>query len=338
MNVLILTEGGKNIGFGHITRCLSIYQAFEEKGITPTLLIQGDDTIMSLVKKKRYRFLNWRTQKEQLADFLHRADMVIVDSYLADTIFYKDLSQNVKIPVYIDDNNRLPYPKGIVVNGTTYAKKLDFQKTTNTTYFLGRQYALFRQEFWRMPQKHIKKQVSSILVFLGASDSRNLTTSLLRLLTMEYPEWKKYIIITDGFTHLDELHLLQDRKTVFMKNPDAKKIKELMISSDIAITSGGQTIYELCRAGIPAIVIAVAENQMRSITDLKKRGVISYAGQWDDKGLFQTVKKQIETLQAYTLRVRLSFKMRKVFDGTSTLHLVDKLIEYYKRYGYDKKI
>ena len=338
MNVLIVTEGGKNIGFGHITRCLSIYQAFEEKGITPTLLIQGDDTILPLVKKKRYRFLNWRTQKEQLADFLHEADMVIVDSYLADTIFYKSLSQNVKIPVYIDDNNRVPYPKGIVVNGTTYAKKLGFQKTTNTTYFLGRQYALFRQEFWRMPQKHIKKQVSSILVFLGASDSRNLTASILRLLTKEYPRWKKHIIITDGFTHLDELHLLQDSKTVFVKNPDAKKIKELMISSDIAITSGGQTIYELCRAGIPAIVIAVAENQMRSITDLKKRGVISYAGQWDDKGLFQTVKKQIETLQAYTLRVRLSFKMRKVFDGTSTLHLVDKLIEYYKRYGYDKKI
>jgi UDP-2,4-diacetamido-2,4,6-trideoxy-beta-L-altropyranose hydrolase len=110
-----------------------------------------------------------------------------------------------------------------------------------------------------------------------------------------------------------------------------------MISSDIAITSGGQTIYELCRVGIPAIVIAVAENQMRSIADLKKRGVIFYAGQWDDKKLFQTVKKQIKTLQAYTLRARLSFKMRKVFDGTSTLHLVDKLIEYYKRYEYDKK-
>ena len=31
MKVFILTESGKNMGFGHITRCLSFYQAFEEK-------------------------------------------------------------------------------------------------------------------------------------------------------------------------------------------------------------------------------------------------------------------------------------------------------------------
>jgi len=31
MNASIITEGGKNIGFGYINRCLSLYQAFEEK-------------------------------------------------------------------------------------------------------------------------------------------------------------------------------------------------------------------------------------------------------------------------------------------------------------------
>lgn len=31
MKVFILTEGGKDIGFGHITRCLSLYHAFEER-------------------------------------------------------------------------------------------------------------------------------------------------------------------------------------------------------------------------------------------------------------------------------------------------------------------
>ena len=31
MKVFIITEGTKNTGFGHIARCLSLYQAFEEK-------------------------------------------------------------------------------------------------------------------------------------------------------------------------------------------------------------------------------------------------------------------------------------------------------------------
>ena len=41
MKVFIITEGGKNIGFGHITRCLSLYQAFEEKGILPKFIINN---------------------------------------------------------------------------------------------------------------------------------------------------------------------------------------------------------------------------------------------------------------------------------------------------------
>ena len=31
MKGFILTEGSRNIGFGHVTRCLSLYQAFEER-------------------------------------------------------------------------------------------------------------------------------------------------------------------------------------------------------------------------------------------------------------------------------------------------------------------
>ena len=41
MKVFIITEGSKNIGFGHITRCISLYQAFEERGIIPEFIINN---------------------------------------------------------------------------------------------------------------------------------------------------------------------------------------------------------------------------------------------------------------------------------------------------------
>lgn len=49
MKVFIITEGGKNIGFGHITRCLSLYQAFKEKEIIPELILNSDDNIEYLL-------------------------------------------------------------------------------------------------------------------------------------------------------------------------------------------------------------------------------------------------------------------------------------------------
>ena len=48
VNVFILTEGGKNIGFGHITRCTSIYEAFDEIDIPPQFIVNGDGDIENL--------------------------------------------------------------------------------------------------------------------------------------------------------------------------------------------------------------------------------------------------------------------------------------------------
>ena len=59
MDVLILTEGGKSAGLGHITRCMSIYQAFAEVGIRPELIFNGDETIPDFVKDRNCRIFDW---------------------------------------------------------------------------------------------------------------------------------------------------------------------------------------------------------------------------------------------------------------------------------------
>ncbi|MBI5140367.1 MAG: hypothetical protein HZA94_02890, partial [Candidatus Vogelbacteria bacterium] len=49
MKVLILTEGGKSIGAGHLARCSALYQACEEKGANVELVINGDDSVSFLL-------------------------------------------------------------------------------------------------------------------------------------------------------------------------------------------------------------------------------------------------------------------------------------------------
>ena len=50
MDVFILTEGGKKYGFGHVARCSSIYQAFNKKNISPKFIINGDDSVKSILR------------------------------------------------------------------------------------------------------------------------------------------------------------------------------------------------------------------------------------------------------------------------------------------------
>lgn len=153
MKVFILTEGGKNIGFGHITRCLSLYQAFEEKEIIPELILNSDDNIEYLLKGIKYQKLNWTEKRDKLFELIKGADIAIIDSYLADISIYNALFDLVKLPVYMDDNKRVDYPKGIVVNGSIYAEELNYPKEKGVIYLLGAKYTTLRKEFWEVPKK-----------------------------------------------------------------------------------------------------------------------------------------------------------------------------------------
>ena len=72
MNVIILTEGGKDYGFGHVARCSSIYQAFRKFCITPQFIVNGDKSIDAILQNIDYNSLlflykDHRTQDVSLA-------------------------------------------------------------------------------------------------------------------------------------------------------------------------------------------------------------------------------------------------------------------------------
>ena len=128
MKVLILTEGGIQFGMGHITRCMALYEAFVEKGVETLIIVNGDETVDSLLSGANFIRTNWLKNEEETFDKLENYDIVVVDSYHADFEFYQALSQKVKVPVYFDDTIRLDYPGGIVINGAIEAEKLRYRK------------------------------------------------------------------------------------------------------------------------------------------------------------------------------------------------------------------
>ena len=195
MKIFIITESGQNIGFGHITRCISLYESFKERGVAPELIVNGDDSITDLLRDKNYEMFDWLEEKDRLFGLVKNADVAIIDSYIADNPFYENISKLVETPVYIDDNKRLGYPKGTVVNGSIYAEELDYPKKNGVVYLLGTKYIPLRKEFWKVPKKEIKGKVESIMVTFGGDDARNMTPRILRFLKKNCPNLKKNVII-----------------------------------------------------------------------------------------------------------------------------------------------
>ncbi|MBP6933138.1 MAG: UDP-2,4-diacetamido-2,4,6-trideoxy-beta-L-altropyranose hydrolase [Candidatus Methanofastidiosum sp.] len=327
LKVFILTEGGKNIGFGHITRCTALYQAFEEKGIIPKFIVNGDESVLDLLKDLNYRLLNWIDKKEELFDLVKGVDVAIIDSYLADKDIYKTISEYVKISVYLDDNKRLDYPKGIVVNGAIYAQELKYPAKKGLTYLLGSKYMPLRKEFWDVPEKEIKENIESVMITFGGDDMRNMTPKVLRLLQNNFPDLIKNVVIGKGFKNICEVEELKDNKTNLIYYPDAEKIKNVMLESDIAISAAGQTTYELARVGIPTIAISIAKNQLDNVKGWEKTGFIEYAGWWSDKDILNNIYNCLEKISSFQIRKEKNKKGILYIDGEGGSRIVESILE-----------
>ena len=255
-----------------------------------------------MLSDKNHKIFNWIEQKEYLFDYIKNADIVIIDSYLANKDFFNRISDIVNVPVYLDDNKRINYPKGIVVNGAIYAKELDYPPNNGITYLLGTKYTPLRKEFWDVPEKKIKKKVESVMVTFGGDDWRNMTPKILKLLIDEFPDLGKNVVIGKGFKNIKAIEQLKDNKTKFSYYPNAETMKNIMLESDIAISAAGQTTYELARVGTPTIAISIAKNQLDNVKGWSKIGFIEYAGWFEDRNIFNTLKSTIKKIKILDLR------------------------------------
>jgi UDP-2,4-diacetamido-2,4,6-trideoxy-beta-L-altropyranose hydrolase len=331
MNVFIITEGGSLIGSGHITRCISIYDAFRERHISPTFVINGDEAGLRFLRGYKKVVFNWLEEKERLLNLINNADIAVVDSYLADASFYNHISDIVRVPVYIDDTMRIDYPRGIVVNGTIYAEKFNYPKKKNVTYLLGSKYIPLRKEFRDMPEKENKEKIKTVMITFGGEDIRNLTPDVLKIISDNFPEYSKLVIIGSCFKNIELIKSVKDKNTSLIYSPYANKMKETMLRSDIAISAGGQTLYELARVGVPTVAIAADDNQMNNIIGWEKTGFIEYAGWWDDKKVFKNLLRKINVLSKTKIRGKKKIAGRRRVDSLGASRVVTHCIKQFFR-------
>lgn len=333
MKIVIITEGSSKIGFGHITRCMSLYQAFRETGLTVKFIVNGDSTIESLLKNTEYEIFNWLKNHDKLFQSLNGSDIIVVDSYLADEGLYRRIVDYASITVYIDDNNRIDYPKGILVNGSILAEKLDYSSSGEIDYLLGSQFIPLRRQFWDIPEKKINSSLQTVMITFGGDDLRNLTPEVLRILNKNYPSLNKKVVIGNGFKHLSNIETLKDERTELIYYPDANGMLNTMLESDVAISAGGQTLYELARVGLPTIAISVAHNQTHNVENWQKVGFIEFAGHWKDNNLFNNVLDKLELLKDEKIRLEKGNIGKVSVDGKGAL----KIAKYsLNRYYVDK--
>lgn len=289
MKVYIFTEGLKRTGYGHLTRCLSIYQAFEEKGITPTVIANCDDGGKKIIREVNLHQKNWVRNIDTLYNDI---DVAIIDSYLAPIEIYEKIYQSSKTVVYIDDYIRLNYPPGIILNGTIGAEMLPYHKDTLHKYLLGIEYIPLRKEFWDVDiyeKRNEKKE--NVLITLGGYDYRNIAQKVLAYLLKKFPNFIYHVVLGNNI-----IEKIYNGKVNYFSLLNAFEMLNLMMKCDIAICAAGQTTYELARIGIPTVMVGIAKNQNNNIKGWIKKGFIKSEIWYNVPGYLDNISKGINDI------------------------------------------
>jgi spore coat polysaccharide biosynthesis predicted glycosyltransferase SpsG len=318
MDILIAVSGGTSIGFGHITRCLSVYQAFsenrsafggEEQRTIPFLAVQGDDTVKDIVVSTNYQLINWIHNPELLFELRKQYDVVIIDSYEPSVEVYTYIVQKARIGIYFDDYNRIEYPPGIVINGNVSSEEYTYPSKDGVTYLLGPKYIPLRKEFWDIPEKEINPEMKKILILFGGTKQSEFLHKIHKFLIEKY-RFSVNSIDTSG------------------KRYNATEILHCMQEADICISGGGQTLYELARIGVPTIGICLSENQRTNLEHLHQLGCIDYIGWYNDENLFHKLEISLKQLQSYTVRQKYSETGKALVDGNGARVIVQAILNY----------
>jgi UDP-2,4-diacetamido-2,4,6-trideoxy-beta-L-altropyranose hydrolase len=352
-NLVIRADANSRIGTGHLMRCLALAQAWQERGECVTFLSHcQNEALQRRIIKEGFELVFVEQQHPDPADLkqvlkklknLQNGNCIpwiVLDGYHFDSDYQKSIREAGSRLVVIDDYNHLPnYHADILLNQNIGAELIPYSCDLKTVKLFGPKYALLRTEFliWKDRIQIQREDQHRIMVTLGGADPDNITLKVLRgLFQTRLKGFAVDVIVGPVNPNIRELEFeIQCARKASV--PIANSIQllysinmpEIMAMTDMAISAGGSTCWELCFFGKPFMVLIAAENQRGIARSLDQVGSAICLG-WHQDVSSKQIKTNLESLLNDTQgRRELSIRSRKIVDGQGRYRVLDAMCSNY---------
>ena len=339
--IWIRADANREIGTGHVMRCLSIAVELQ-KCRQEVLFILADDEAAALLSARGQKYVVLHTDysrpEEELELLLpmlseKRPELLLIDSYFVTPHYLGEVGKYTHT-VYMDDKFSFPCPVDAVINYNIYGELLPYREEAlpcTRKFFLGCAYAPLREEFQEISYQ-VKDSAKDVLITTGGSDKYNLAGKILQC-ALSDTEGKtlQYHVVSGSFNpHLPELTAVSEKHANVHIYQNVHNMAELMKQCDIALTAGGSTMYELCAVGVPIVCFSFVDNQEKIVETFVEKGLVCYGGNYlkEKEELPKRVVEHIRLLAASkALREDYSHREEKLVDGKGAERLAQGLIE-----------
>ena len=281
MQVVVRADSSSQIGTGHIVRCQTLARALRARGAQVTFVCEAlEGNLNDMLVRDGFAV-------EASIDSVPRCDWLIVDHYGLDHEFERAQRVRAARILVIDDLADRWHDCDLLLDQNLY---LDMERRCSgripegATLLIGPRYALLREEFaLAAGQASRRTALSRILVSFGGSDPTDESSKTLRALALlRLPEVRIDVLIGAANPRTAALEELAREVPGCNLFGATSQIARLMLDSDLMIGAGGSTTWERCCLALPALVIAVAENQVPIAAAVADRRYHRFLGSYEE--------------------------------------------------------
>ncbi|MBU1656486.1 MAG: UDP-2,4-diacetamido-2,4,6-trideoxy-beta-L-altropyranose hydrolase [Gammaproteobacteria bacterium] len=308
MKIAIRVDATSQIGTGHFMRCLTLADALKKRGaqirfvsrrlpeyLRSMLAAKGHDFVpidgvQNEVALDELAHAHWLgvSQTQEAVDSIQVLsdrtwDWIIADHYALDFRWESMLRQTAKRILVIDDIADRQHDCDMLLDQNYYADmeaRYIGMVPAHCQLLLGPRYALLRDEF-RQLHEQIKPRngpVKRVLVFFGGVDADNYTGRAIEALSeIDAPGLHVDVVIGAQHPCREQINTACAQHG-FICHVQTDKMAELMATADLAIGAGGSASWERCCLGLPALLVALADNQINIAKALDLFGACIYVG------------------------------------------------------------
>ena len=235
---------------------------------------------------------------------------------------------NVVTVVITDESEKMNNINAdIVLNGNP--KQLEYNYDYfSARYLVGPRYFIMDQDYSHIENNQPNEEIRNILVTLGGSDHNNLLFQVLKALDNICENVEISVITTNASGYIDELYTLLDS----MKNStnvyvDVDSLTKYWNKCDIAITAGGNTLFERISTRTPGATVCQLERQMEISDCFMKLGVNYNVGLGKDLSQNDMENKLQLFLTDFELQKEQYYNAKGVVSGDGLKLLMDELFK-----------
>jgi UDP-2,4-diacetamido-2,4,6-trideoxy-beta-L-altropyranose hydrolase len=233
----------------------------------------------------------------------------------------------------MDDMAALPhYPVAWVVNQNAHADRAAYPAESGPRYLLGLPYVLLRREFrrtWRA--RTIAARARHLLVAFGGADPGGMTYravhALDRLPAALRRDLEVRVVVGVANPAGGALEQAVAASSIAIAlERDVRDMAGQMAWADLALSSGGTTVWELARSGCPTLVVETAPSEVLLAKGLARVGLFDRLGPaaaLDDGVIATAIARRIDDAR---WRSEMAILGPSLVDGQGGARVIDALL------------